>query len=189
MFELRSFAVVPPWLQSNAIFPRWSLFLSLWSSLASVVIHAVLRGSCTFLMAGSLQITIRAWQRRLPLQSDYYKPLTITLKTHTDYFNWCSCRFDQHLDWPLPERAGSWIPIKAAKVRGIVWTRNRIRAKMPHRYNFCVPGCTNSHNCSDAAFLLVPAWILSLVFFPWPVPRNDPKCLRGTDSDPAAHPL
>ena len=41
---------------------------------------------------------------------------------------------------------------------------------MPREYNCCVPGCTNSHNCTGAAFLLVPP--------------NDPKCLCVADSDP-----
>ena len=37
----------------------------------------------------------------------------------------------------------------------------RGQAEMPRQCNCCVPGCTNSHNCSNAAFLL----FLSLIPF------------------------
>ena len=51
-------------------------------------------------------------------------------------------------------------------------------AKIPQQYNCCVPGSTNSHKCSRAAF-----WH----FCACPVPPNDPKCLCGTDFDPVSH--
>ena len=50
------------------------------------------------------------------------------------------------------------------------------QAKMSSQYNCCVPGCTNSHNCSGVAFLLG--------ICACPVPPNDPKCLCVADSDP-----
>ena len=52
----------------------------------------------------------------------------------------------------------------------------RGQAKMPRQYNCCVAGCTNSHNCSVAAFLLCICTCL--------VPPNDPKCLCVRDCDP-----
>ena len=57
---------------------------------------------------------------------------------------------------------------------GIVW-RDRIQSihqsskSTAAEYNCCVPGCTNNHNCSGAAFLLG--------VFACPVPPNDPKGL------------
>ena len=86
-------------------------------------------------------------------------------------------------NWSLPKRAGTWVRISTAN-RKEAWDRlegqfERGQANMPHHYNCCVPGCTNNHNCSDAAFLLG--------IFACPVPANDPKCLRGTDSDPVSH--
>ena len=53
------------------------------------------------------------------------------------------------------------------------------QAKMPRKYNCCVPGCTNSHNCNGAALLLG----ISVC----PVPPNDPKCLFVADSDPGSY--
>ena len=40
------------------------------------------------------------------------------------------------------------------------------KVKMPRQYNCCVPGCTNSHNCCDAAFLLKIPLVLSLQTIP-----------------------
>ena len=93
-------------------------------------------------------------------------------------------------NWPLPKRAGSWLRITTAMALGILWRdRNQLikqarkqarkPAKMPWQYNCCVPGCTNSHNCRGAAFLLG--------IFACLVSPNDPKCLCVDHSDPGSH--
>ena len=94
---------------------------------------------------------------------------------------------DGSWNWPLPKRVGSWVRITTAMALGIVWTRDRIQSTNPsikqksqrQLYNCCVPGCTNSHNRSGAAFLRR--------IFAYPVPPNDPKCLCVADSDPGSH--
>ena len=86
-------------------------------------------------------------------------------------------------NWPLPKRAGSWVRITTAMALGIVWRWDSInqssKKKMPRQYNCCAPGCTNSHNCSVAAFLLA--------IFACPVSPNDPKRLCVADPDPGSH--
>ena len=74
------------------------------------------------------------------------------------------------LNLPLRNRAGSWVRINTAGALGVVCrdTIERGQAKLPRQYNCCVPGCTNSHSCRGAAFLLG--------IFTCPVPPNDPEC-------------
>ena len=65
---------------------------------------------------------------------------------------------------PLPKPAGSWVRINTAMALGIVWM-DRIQARTSKKCRgntIAVPGCTNSHNCSVAAFLLGILTFLSL---------------------------
>ena len=53
------------------------------------------------------------------------------------------------------EREAGSESLPQLRLGGTGFNRSIKHEKMPRQYNWCVPGCANSHNCSGAAYLLV----------------------------------